>query len=230
MARKSEFSSLPEEEETDNFPVQIAGQGFNAFKDAIAHLETGGLLPGEKYVRTGYSAGKGSSAFGPYQINRDRVKDMLKDAGISVSVSKGDPKVNYGRSEISFSRDKKRSAVRDKKRKGKGIYTPKEIESLKRLYEEQTEGLRIGGETDREKFQKQFGFSDEYADAYDYSMSVKDRKKEIAKDPNAPLRKGIFRLTESELEGIRTASEKELNRHYQVNIGDKSPALSLIHI
>ena len=211
IGRKSEISFLPEEEETDNFPVQIGGQGFNAFKDAIAHLETGGLLPGEKYVRTGYSAGRGSSAFGPYQINRDRVKEMLKDAGITTSISKGEPDINFGRSVVSFKYNKKRD---------KGVYSPEEVTSLQRLFDEQTEGLRIGG-SDRGRLQKKFGFPEEYADAYDYSMPIGERRRELAANPNAPLRRGTYLLSDAELDGIRSASEKELRRHYDKHVGNK---------
>ena len=148
IGTQSDISSLPEEEEIGLPPAQDSEQGFGAFRDAIAHLETGGLLPGEKYVRTGYSAGKGSSAFGPFQINRDRVKEMLKDAGITTSISKGEPDINFGRSVVSFKYNKKRD---------KGIYSPEEVTSLQRLFDEQTEGLRIGG-SDRDRLQKKFGF------------------------------------------------------------------------
>ena len=45
IGTQSEISSLTEEEEIGLPPAQDSGQGFGAFRDAIAHLETGGLLP-----------------------------------------------------------------------------------------------------------------------------------------------------------------------------------------
>ena len=194
-------------------PQPEADERFDVFKSGIAFLETGGLREGERNVRTAYSGGKGSSAFGVYQITRGRVEDMLKDAGVSVSVSKGDPSENFGRKKVSFKYNKKRD---------KGGYSPEEVSSLKRLYDEQTEALRIGGR-DREKTQKKFGFSDEYADAYDYSISSKERQRELRENPSAPLRRGTFRLTTEEVANIKSASEKELRRHYEKHSGRKSP-------
>jgi hypothetical protein len=51
--------------------------------DAIRQVETGGLS--DPWIRTGISDGRGSSAYGPFQVTKDLIDGALKDASYEFS-------------------------------------------------------------------------------------------------------------------------------------------------